>query len=184
MNSKRESPWYERLKMLGRRTREDSNEIISQGTFARELLRHLSSKPAKDFDAARRGAKLADDPENPVFRRYFVAEQDEVVARILTNLFSAQRETWPEEWDDPERSILSKTTGFMGTMWALKNLVGFGQRQRDLSKSLFLKIFRNSRARLERERLSLMGRDFPSSAQGIRRLRDFFIAGVQVADRG
>jgi len=178
MNSKRESPWFERLKMLGRRTREDSNETITQGTFVRELLKHISSNPTRDFDAARRAAKLPADPENPVLRRYYLAEEDEVIVRILTNLFLAQRETWREEWENPERSILTKTTGFMATMWGLKDIVGSGQRQRDLSKDTFLRMFRNARRKLEREKLSLVGNDFPSSAQGIRRLRDVFTAGL------
>jgi len=179
MNSKKESPWYERLKMLGRRTREDSNETITQGTFVRELLLHMSSNPPRDFDSARRGQKLPPDPENPIFRKYFEAEQDEVIVRVLINLFSAQRETWPEEWGDPTRSILTKSTGFMATMWSLREIVGHGQGQRDLSKDMFRRIFRNVKRRLDRDRMPLVADSFPSSGQGIRRLRDLFIAGAE-----
>src|SRR5262245_3217440 len=55
LNELPESPWYRRLKMLGRKSQPDSLETVTQGTFVRELLRHLTRAPASDFNAARTG---------------------------------------------------------------------------------------------------------------------------------
>jgi DGQHR domain-containing protein len=178
LNSKTDSPWFERLKMLGRRTRPGSNETITQGTFVRELLQHISSNPAADFDAARRGKPVPVDPGKPVFRRYYEAGEDEAIVRILVNVFGAQRDVWPTEWDDPNRSILTKTTGFMATMWAMADMVRWGQERKKLTREAFSHVFRGVRARLRKDDLSLSVQHFSSSAEGIRRLRTLFVDAV------
>jgi DGQHR domain-containing protein len=178
MNAKSESPWFDRLKMLGRRTREESNETVTQGTFVRLLLEHLTSDADADFDMARRGGTLEPD-RNLAFRRYFLHDEDEVIVRVLMNVFGAQRETWPQDWDDPQRSILTKTTGFWATMLALKTLVDVGHREKDLSKRFFLTVFRQVKTRFAREKLAFVPDDFPSSGRGIRKLRDYFVARVE-----
>jgi hypothetical protein len=49
--------------MLGRKTVAGSNETISQGTFVRDLLKHISTHPERDFDAARTNKPLTPDPK-------------------------------------------------------------------------------------------------------------------------
>jgi len=175
LNSKIDSPWFERLKMLGRKSSLGSSESITQGTFARELLAHLSSNPSADFDAARRGRSLPSDPKSPVLRPYFIENNDAIIVRLLMNLFGAQKSVWPQEWEHPAESILRKTTGFMATMWALDRLVGRGEQQKSLTQLTFEAIFRIVAERMQKEQIALTAEYFPSSASGIQRLRDYFI---------
>jgi hypothetical protein len=159
--------------MLGRKSRAGSLETVTQGTFVRELLPHISSDPPRDFAAARADKPVSPDSEC-VFNSYFVANRDEVIVRILSNVFGAQKDTWPAEWVDPTVSILTKSTGFMGTMWALKKLVAAGHRHKALTRSFFADVFARVAERMARERIGLTGVDFPSSSQGIGQLRDLF----------
>lgn len=163
--------------MLGRRSAEDSLETVTQGTFVRELLTHLSKNPARDFDAARGGRPFADDP-SCVFRKYFLSKEDGSILKVMLNLFEAQRSVWPEEWRDPDRSILTKSTGFMGTMWALDPIIRAGQRAHDLSRDWFTTLFGRASKTLEAQGKALVAADFPSNSQGIRALSAVFVAAL------
>jgi DGQHR domain-containing protein len=177
LNAKSDSPWYRRLKMLGKKSVPGSNETLTQGTFARELLGHLSGNPSRDFDAARTGKPFEPDPSR-VFRKYFMDDQDEAIVRVLVNLFGAQRDVWPDEWADPTRSTLTKTTGFMGTMWALARLVGHGQETKNLTQEHFSRVFGTARRLITEDRLRMDADSFPSSSQGIRKLQGYFERAV------
>jgi DGQHR domain-containing protein len=173
LNATPESPWFSRLKMLGKKSREDSLETVTQGTFVREVLKHISSKPANDFAAAR-SKRPFETYQECVFNRYFLHEEDQTILRILMNLFQAQRDVWPVEWDNPDRYILTKSTGFMATMWSLKALVGAGQRNKTLTRQFFADIFERSKRRIVRDGKELTGDNYASSSQGIGALRRVF----------
>jgi hypothetical protein len=50
LNSTPTSPWYRRLKMLGKKTAPGSAESLSQGTFVKFLLPRISSEPDLDMN--------------------------------------------------------------------------------------------------------------------------------------
>jgi DGQHR domain-containing protein len=181
MNESEESPWYRRLKMLGRKSVPDSLETVTQGTFVRELLPHLSKKPERDFDLARRSKPFKPDPAC-VFRKYFLANEDSSILKVMLNLFDAQRHTWPTEWARPEDSILTKSTGFMATMWALDSIVTTGQERHDLSQDYFRAVFERAKYILERKELRLTNESFPSSRPGIDKLSEVLRGGAESLD--
>ncbi|MCK4860048.1 MAG: DGQHR domain-containing protein [Candidatus Omnitrophica bacterium] len=162
LNSTSSSPWHRRLKMLGKKT-PGSTESLSQGTFVKFLLPHISSDPVNDMDVLKRG-KTPRPRNQCIFNEYFLNEQDSVILKILMNVFKAVQQTWPDEWENPNISILTKTTGFAGIMKALPVLVGKGKSERNLSLEYFAKIFYTVREELERKNIRLTSDDFPPSA--------------------
>lgn len=177
LNSTPTSPWFKRLKMLGRKSEERSTETLSQGTFVKFLLPMISKNPDRDMNLLKQD-RPPDTYEDCVFNEYFRTGNDSIILRILTNLFQAARETWPEEWDNPTASILTKTLGFSGIMRALPEVIKAGRQQGDLSKEYMRKVFDQTKALLTVQEIRLTSAYFSSSASGEARLRDFIIEAV------
>ena len=58
MNCSVESPFYNRLKMLGKKEQSQKNATLSQGTFAKTILMLISKDPNEDARLIKRGLKL------------------------------------------------------------------------------------------------------------------------------
>ena len=86
--------------------------------------------------------------------------------KVLLNLFSAARNTWPAEWDDPSNYVLTKTLGFSGVMRALPELVNNGQKTGDLSADYFTSVFARVRQRMQSEHIELTTVYFAPGASG------------------
>ena len=84
LNKNPESPFYRRLKMLGKKTK-GSNESLSQGTFVRELIKHISDNPYRDLELVRQEKEVP--VSGTIFSQYFISGQDEVILKIIQNLF-------------------------------------------------------------------------------------------------
>lgn len=164
LNGTATSPWHRRLKMLGRKT-PGSEESLSQGTFVKHLLPLISSDPVGDMDKIRRGQEPPPHPRC-VFNEYFVREQDPTILKILMNVFSAQKNCWNEEWEQPGRFILTKTTGFTGTMRALPALIAAGKLRQDLSEQFFTTVFTAAKAQIIAAGKQLTSEHFPSGSSG------------------
>jgi len=173
INSLSESPWYKRLKMLGTKT-PGSVESLSQGTFVKELLRHISTDPAEDMNLMRQGLPPLERP-GCVFNTYFREEQDATILKILLNLFTGMRRVWPDQWDNPRDSVLTKTVCFSGTMMSLPELVSSGKARKDLSTDHFEQAFSRTKALLDGRALTLTSEHFPSSSASAGRFRDLII---------
>lgn len=167
MNSDEDSPFYRRLKMLEQRGH--WSETISQNVFVTQLCALISKKPQEEGISIKRGYKLLDQPQL-VLRKYFIAEKDEVILRILNNYFSAVAEVFYKEWQDPKKYILSKTVGFTALMKALEKLIPAGEAAGTLSKEFFITILRKVQGELNRTRQELTSEYFSSSGQGASRL--------------
>jgi len=173
LNSSESSPWRSRLKMLGKKTK-DSDESLSQGTFIKFLLPHLSSNPTQDMITVREGKQL-EERENCIFNNYWITNQDEVILKILMNLFNAIKNTWPVEWDDPDHYILTKTTGYSGVMKALPSLIKKGREGNDLSYDFFLKVFSKTKEIIDHRQIPLTSNYFFTSAKGESQFRDLIL---------
>lgn len=180
LNVSEGSPWRRRLKMLGRKSRPNSTETVTQGTFVREVLSHLTSDAARDFNVAQSGGEFSPDPSR-VLNEYFVNEEDEVIVKLLINVFNGQRDVWTEEWDNPEDFILTKTVGFTATMRSLPALVAAGQRQKTLTRSFFRGVFERAAHRLDAEGKRLTSNFFASSGAGVSDLSRIFKDAAQEA---
>lgn len=120
------SPFFQRIKRLGRATEGREGETITQAVVVEMLLNLMSKEPMGDRDAFLRklGLKKPTREElmNFPFRGLFIEENEEDVTRILLRYFSAVRDRWPKSWDDLDRrgNALPKTNGFRALMRFLK----------------------------------------------------------------
>lgn len=159
-NQNEASPFYRRLKMLGKKTPNQTSASLSQGTFVKQLVELISKNPEDDARRWKRGDKLIDIETLPL-RKYFIEEQDNVIMKIIENCFSALKIVFPAEWNRPDNNILWKTTGFCGVMIALNNIVSKGIEKKSLTVEFFMTIFRRFKADIESNNIQLTSRDFP-----------------------
>jgi DGQHR domain-containing protein len=80
MNNSESSPWYNRLKMLGKKREDQDLATLSQGTFAKSIISLISRNPDYDARQIKLGKDL-DDDSRCIFRKYFIQNRDEVIAR-------------------------------------------------------------------------------------------------------
>ena len=180
LNTSEESPWQGRLKMLGKKT-VGSEESLTQGTFIKFLLPLISANPAIDLENMKDGSKPIHSP-NLAFNQYFYDEKDESILRIMTNLFKAVSEVWPEEWADPKTSILTKTTGYTGIMKALPEIITTGKRISNLSNKFFLEVFKATKSKIESDGNELKSAYFQSNSVGEDKFKNYILSALKSID--
>lgn len=147
MNNEVGSPFYHRIKPLGKKT-DFYTGVLTQATFVKNLLPHIAANPEKARDEVKRQIPLRpDDPANRdcIFWKYFVEEKDWAILKVLDNYFGAIAEVFPEDWDENNRSPLAKTIGFQALMGLLPLIVAKGQVERTLEKAFFVTQFNNAK---------------------------------------
>ena len=139
LNKMQDSPFYNRLKMLGKKEPNQYFATLSQGTFVKQLLTLISKDPDEDSSKIKRGYPLSN--QNLPFRRYFIEGKDDVILRIIVNCFNALKAEFPKEWSDPAGNVLWKTTGYGAVIKAFPYMYERGVMQKDLSQDYFRKCF-------------------------------------------
>lgn len=178
-NSSEESPYYRKLKMLGKRT-SGSDEILSQGTFVNELLVHISGNKKnadKDFADARAHRKQ-EERNDCIFNSFYRNKQDSLILRILLNVFNAVKDVFPDEWNNYDEFILSKTTGFIAIMRTLPELMKYGVEKKSHDKETFIEVFEKLKKILAEHQVMLINKDFGSSSSGSNQLKNYIIAAI------
>lgn len=159
MNSSESSPFYNRLKMLGKRTSNQEKATLSQGTFAKSILMLISKKPDEDT----RNLKLKriwQTTQDYHYVFFFIEGKDDLLVRILSNCFNALKEVFPVEWETPTSNILWKSTGFRAVIYALSSLCRKGLREHVLTKDFFIRCFKSLKEELSKEQLTLTSKSF------------------------
>lgn len=178
MNSSESSPFYNRLKMLGKRTSNQEKATLSQGTFAKSILMLISKKPDEDTRNLKLKKNLADDTRLPL-RFLFIEGKDDLLVRILSNCFNALKEVFPAEWETPTSNILWKSTGFRAVIYALSSLCRKGLREHVLTKNFFIKCFEAFKEVLSKEQLTLTSKSFPGGGeQNQKKLANILIQSI------
>lgn len=173
-NSKIESPFCGRLKML--ESRDSSFESLSQGTFVRYVVKLISDNPQRDYIDIKNNVKLKNDKPGCPLRYYFVTNQDEIIYLILSNCFTGLKNAFPEEWNKPQKYILSKTTGFGAVIKFLKaQLADIFTNGGDLTVSFFEKVFSIFKDELIKRGLELTSNNFSPSEQNEKKLSDIIV---------
>ncbi len=175
MNSDPQSPFYGRLKMLGKKGQ--SNTALSQGTFVSYLCRLISNRPQEDMIRIKRGEELEEYPRY-VLRQYFIRERDDVILKILMNYFGAVAAVFPEEWEQSDKYILAKTTGYGALIKAFPALFAEGVRERKLSRAFFEEKWQGIRRFLIENEIQLVSSELPSGEQGQSYLAEWFRKGL------
>ncbi len=177
LNSSPDSPFYNRLKMLGKKTKD--NESLSQGTFVTYLLQLISRKPNDDVIKLKKHWRLNDDPYLPL-RSFFINGNDEIILKILLNYFRSVSDVFKEEWEDPTKYILSKTTGFGALIKAFKDFYAEGLERKSLTYEFFYNQFIQSKNTLEKNGLQLTSECFPSNEQQQILLKEYLVKHLKV----
>lgn len=175
LNSNESSPFFHGLKMLG--NKHLSSEILTQGAFAKYLLKLISKTP--DVDARLEKAKkpLPDDEGLP-FRKFYIAKEDAVIAKIMENYFSAVAEVFPVEWSErPKEFLLRKTAGYSALMTVLHTLWDREiAKSKDASREKFVPIVRRLKAGLANKPIT--SETFGSSEHGAKALANALLSGL------
>lgn len=182
MNYSKKSPFYNRLKMLGKKEPNQDKATLSQGTFSKSILMLLSKNPDKDAILIKNGEELKPN-NNLIFRQYFIDNKDEIIIKILLNCFNALKDVFPAEWDDPQNNILWKTTGFRAVIYALPSLCNKGKREKMLTQDFFKSCFNIFKTSLNGN--TLTSRDFPSGGeQNQKKLAKMIVESIANSDIG
>lgn len=177
-NNDLESPFYGRLKMLGKKQKDQEIAILSQGTFVKYLIELLSKDPDHDYRKSKQGIPL-DSNNNLPLRIYFIENKDEIILKILLNLFQALKDVFPKYWENPDNNILWKTTGYTAIMKSFNDLYEIGDTKNDLSYDFFRQAFEIFKDHLEENNIELTGDVFPSNAQQQTKLKNIIVSSIR-----
>jgi DGQHR domain-containing protein len=111
------SPFYRRIKRLGVATDGRFGEILTQATVVKGILPLITNDVLRDRAIGKRGGSWRSagsyDPNRLIFRKWFIEEDDGVIADQVMHYFEAVRRRWPGVWNDPPQgNILARTNGF------------------------------------------------------------------------
>lgn len=161
MNSMQESPFFNRLKMLGTKDVGQDLATLSQGTFAQSIMLLFSKHPNKDKERLYNDEPI-DRNDGTVLRMYFYKGRDEVILKVLLNCFTALSRVFRDEWETPSKYILCKTTGFRGVIKSLPLIIRKGIESRYLTEDFFNSYFVKVKENLSDKGKSLTSQDFGS----------------------
>lgn len=171
-NSDKNSPFYQKLKMLGKTVY--GEESLTQGTFVNKIIDLISSDPKKDTVDIKNNKNLIIDSNRPL-REFFINNQDDIIYKIILNYFQAISDIFKEEWEQHDKYVIRRTTGFAGLIFALKILLPYGFERKQLSVNFFREYAKNFKAYLEKENIVLTLDKFTSNYKNQNRIRDYFL---------
>jgi DGQHR domain-containing protein len=176
-NRNSESPYFKRLKMLGKKEDDQYLASISQGSFIKNLLELVSKKPDEDTRNLKNGVALVGNIDLPL-RQYFIDEKDAVISKILLNLFRAIKIVFPKEWDNPNEYILSKSIGFSAIIKSFKVMYTKGMMSNDLSEDYFIELYRMVSEDFEKKGIVLTSDNYGSNEQARTKLTNDIISAI------
>lgn len=119
LNEDQQSPFYKRIKMLGKKN--GDRETLSQAAFADSISRLIEDRSG-------------------VFWSYYEAGDDWVIRKVISNAFNAIVRAQREISSDYSEDYFFRTTGFGGFIQALGHLAKQGHDQDDMSERFFYSI--------------------------------------------
>lgn len=163
-NSDKNSPYYNRLKMLGKKQTEDA--ALSQGAFVTYLLKLISKNAQEDEINIKNNNKLEVLPDKQYpFRQYFIDGKDDVIYKIMFNAISALSNVFSSECQNSNDYILSKSTGYGALIKSMPQLIKNGKKYNDLSYDYFFSVFKKLEIHLINDGIQLTSKYFPSNEQ-------------------
>lgn len=120
LNSREGSPFFRRVKILGRATGR-GKEYLTQAAIVERIIDHISKDQIhamQDRDLIRRNKELIratveEERKGLFFRNMFIDERDEDILMVHWNFFTAVSNRWPTAWNTSEEgSVLNRSLGF------------------------------------------------------------------------
>lgn len=124
LNRSENSPFYNRLKMLGKKKEDQNLATISQGSFVKYLLELISRDPEQDTLDIKNERNLEKDVRCSL-RDLFINERDDVILKIIINLFTAVKGI-RRRMDYSSKSIISKPIG-VGAILKFANFKSYSE---------------------------------------------------------
>ncbi|MEW4924642.1 DGQHR domain-containing protein [Algibacter sp. 2305UL17-15] len=152
LSKKEDSPFYRKIKILGTANRKET-ETITQDTFAKSIIKYISSDPQSDRDFYKRNkensSKKLDliegkDLQKLFLRNMFILDEKDIkIAQLIYNYFYVVDKKWPNAWrNQTPNMILNRTTGFVALMRFFKDVYLSFERIGDvITKEEFKTIF-------------------------------------------
>ncbi|SDI76367.1 DGQHR domain-containing protein [Chryseobacterium taeanense] len=178
LNIDKNSPFYNRLKMLGKKKEDQESASLSQGTFIKYLLELISKNPDEDTRKIKNGNKIESD-KNLVLRQYFIDDQDNVIFKIILNLFNGVKDAFETEWNNPNEYIISKAIGFGAIIKAYPVIHILGVANNKLTQEFFKNIFINFKKSLKAKGIELNSSSFGSNEQARTKLANLIIDSIK-----
>lgn len=176
LNKEEKSPFCNKLKMLGYKAPEQEIAMISQGTFANELIKIILKR--NEYGLRPHQLQNLDRVKGWPIRDMYIDNQDKIIYQIILNCFNALKEVFPEYWEKPKTNILWKTSGFGGIMKSLPDLVMYGINQKSINVTFFRMCFNNFKKYLESKNIQLTSGNYPGGGEQLQKniARDILIA--------
>lgn len=178
LNKDKESPFFNRLKMLGKKEENQDLASLSQGTFIKYLLELITKNPDEDTRRLKNGSNL-DPNQNLVLRQYFIEEQDAVIYKIILNLYNGVKDAFEEEWNNPNEYIISKPIGFGSVIKAYPSIHRLGVEQNKLTREFFKNIFIHFKNYLIKKEIELTSEYFGSNEQARTKLANLIVESLK-----
>lgn len=179
LNRDEQSPFFNRLKMLGKKNLGQDIASLSQGTFVNYMLELITKDADEDTRKLKRNVRL-DSNSIIVLREYFIKEQDTIIYKIMFNLFSGVKDAFEEEWENPSDFILSKSIGFAAVIRAFPSIYRKGDLLNDLTRNFFREEFLKVKKHLHKLNIELTSNYFGSNEQAIKKLSNLIIEGINI----
>lgn len=179
MNKESGSPFYKRLKMLGKKESDQFQASISQGTFIKYLLQLISINPDEDTRNIKANKTLLPNDKLPL-RQYFIDGKDAVILKILTNLFNAVEFVFEREWNLPDEYILSKSIGFGAILKAFPAMFELGRSRNDLSMDFFVTLFLQVKKDFESKNIEFTSEFYGSNEQARAKLANDILSALRL----
>jgi DGQHR domain-containing protein len=186
MNIDTNGPFSGGLKMLGKKSAPNTDELLTQGSFVKSLLPLISSKPDRDLIAIKRQLEVPKEDSLP-FNAFWRNERDDLITTSLTNYFTAIQQVFPEQWKKeayrpPKHGeakkptpILRRTVGYEALIKALKTIWPEIKAQNNIELKTFLPAV--ERFATNTSGIALTTEFFGSSSADANRLANLFIHG-------
>lgn len=124
LESTESSPFFRKIKRLGKATAGRYTETLSQATVVGGILQYICKDTLQiisDRQIGRKGGKFppadARDAERLVLRPFFIEGRDVELTNLIWNFFEAVRLRWPEAWNsNGSGMMLNRTNGYDGLM--------------------------------------------------------------------
>ena len=141
------SPWYQKIKLLGKKDELSPDGRISLDTFTRPIVDsiykdkyfyQLREYLMKNDNKIESLVNLEMEKGRSFLWEYYINQDKETMYKIYYNYFNAIKNTLPNDWSNPN-SILTKTTGYNAFMSLFKDLILIGLDNLDVSEEFFIK---------------------------------------------
>lgn len=174
LNRDEDSPFYNRIKMLGRKEEHQEKASLSQSAFINYLVPLISKKPEQDAIDIKNGQQVLGDSKL-IFRDYFIHNEDHVILKILFNYFNAVSTVFDCEWNDPDKYILSKPIGYGALLKVLPSIFNKGDAEGDLSERYFTNIYTQVKYYFDKNNIEITSNQFGSNEQARTKLASLIL---------